>query len=64
MKAIKNYKNLYIDNNGIYKIRIIIPPKVKKFYKTKNSITYSLKTKDLHTALPKYHDTMASIRKK
>lgn len=60
MKAVKGHRGLYISNDGIYKIRIAIPPKVQKFYNMKKEINLSLKTKDFSKAKDEYHKRKSS----
>lgn len=64
MKAVKGHRGLYISNDGIYKIRIAIPPKVQKFYNMKKEINLSLKTKDFSKAKDEYHKLIAQIERK
>lgn len=61
MKAVKGYRGLYIDQRGIYKVRVAIPEKAQKRFRNKKEINKSLKTRDINMALPLYHDIMRQI---
>ena len=61
MKAVKGYRGLYIDQRGIYKVRVAIPEKAQKRYGNKREINKSLRTKDINVALPLYHDIMRQL---